>query len=174
MRANIGVNLQDFRALSLHRCRQYRRSRIEARDNRTRIVAAAGRSLADEVIRKLPKGYDQIIASAFAPASIFPAASGQKVAIARAYYARRAASDPRRANGKRSMRVQNSRCSSASGIEPGQTGGTDIAPLSSVRMADRIVVPDGWRCRGHGHPRRIAGAGGALRGIVRTKAAGYR
>ena len=39
--------------------------RIEARDDRPRIEHAAHQSLADEVIEKLPLGYDQVIGKRF-------------------------------------------------------------------------------------------------------------
>ena len=60
--------------------------RIEARDDRARIVAAAERSLADEVIRKLPRRL-RPGASASASATGVDLSGGewQKIAIARAY-----------------------------------------------------------------------------------------
>jgi ATP-binding cassette subfamily B protein len=59
--------------------------RIEARNDRARIASAAERSLADEVIRKLPAGYDQIIGKRFKRGVELSGGEWQKVAIARAY-----------------------------------------------------------------------------------------
>ena len=78
LRANIGVIFQDFVRYNFTAAENIAVGRIEARDDRARIVAAAERSLADEVIRKLPEHTTSCSASAFAPASTSPAASGRR------------------------------------------------------------------------------------------------
>ncbi|MGZ7042849.1 MAG: ABC transporter ATP-binding protein, partial [Thermoanaerobaculia bacterium] len=57
LRANIGVIFQDFVRFHLTAGENIAVGRIEARADRHRIEEAARRSLADEVIRKLPAGY---------------------------------------------------------------------------------------------------------------------
>ena len=59
--------------------------RIEARDDRARIEEAARRALADEVIERLPRGYDQVIGKRFRNGVDLSGGEWQKVAIARAY-----------------------------------------------------------------------------------------
>ena len=59
--------------------------RIDARHDRPRIEAAAKRSLADEVIRKLPQGYDQMLGRRFRTGVDLSGGEWQKIAIARAY-----------------------------------------------------------------------------------------
>ena len=60
LRANIGVIFQDFVRYHLKAAENIAVGRIEARDDRERIEEAARRSLADEVIAKLPIGYEQV------------------------------------------------------------------------------------------------------------------
>ncbi|HEY5861500.1 MAG TPA: ABC transporter ATP-binding protein, partial [Casimicrobiaceae bacterium] len=85
LRANIGVIFQDFVRYQMTAAENIAVGRIEARDDRARIVAAAQRSLADEVIRKLPGGYDQVLGKRFRTGVDLSGGEWQKVAIARAY-----------------------------------------------------------------------------------------
>src|SRR6185295_11804630 len=85
LRANIGVIFQDFVRYHLTAAENIAVGRIEARDDRARIVTAAERSLADEVIEKLPAGYDQIIGKRFRTGVDLSGGEWQKIAIARAY-----------------------------------------------------------------------------------------
>ena len=85
LRANIGVIFQDFVRYHLTAAENIAVGRIEAREDRARIEAAATRSLADEMIRKLPDGYDQVIGKRFRTGMDLSGGEWQKVAIARAY-----------------------------------------------------------------------------------------
>ena len=85
LRANIGVIFQDFVRYHLTAADNIAVGRIEAREDRPRIMAAAERSLADEVIRRLPTGYDQMVGKRFRGGVELSGGEWQKVAIARAY-----------------------------------------------------------------------------------------
>ena len=85
LRANIGVIFQDFVRYHLTAAENIAVGRIEARDDRARIEAAAHASLADEVIRRLPAGYDQVIGKRFRTGVDLSGGEWQKIAIARAY-----------------------------------------------------------------------------------------
>ena len=78
LRANVGVIFQDFVRYHFTAADNIAVGRIEARDDRPRIVAAAEQSLADQVIDKLPGGYDQVLGKRFRPASTSRAASGRR------------------------------------------------------------------------------------------------
>ena len=79
LRSNIGVIFQDFVRYHLTAAENIAVGRIEARDDRARIVDAAHRSLADEVIEQLPQrirpGDRQALSR---PASTSPAANGRR------------------------------------------------------------------------------------------------
>ena len=167
IRANIGVIFQDFVRYQFTAADNIAVGRIEARDDRARIVAAAERSLADEVIRKLPQGYDQILGKRFRTGVDLSGGEWQKIAIARAYM--RDAQllildEPTAALDARSEFEVFKRFKE---LSAGQDGDTDIAPLFQRPHGGSHRRADGRRGRGDGHPRRIAGTARALRGIVR-------
>jgi ATP-binding cassette subfamily B protein len=85
LRANLGVIFQDFVRYHMTASENIAVGRIEAAQDQPRIEAAAQRSLADDVIRKLPEGYDQVIGKRFRKGVDLSGGEWQKVAIARAY-----------------------------------------------------------------------------------------
>jgi ATP-binding cassette subfamily B protein len=85
VRANLGVIFQDFVRYDLTAAENIAVGRMSQRDDRARIEAAAQRSLADEVVRRLPKGYDQVLGRRFRGAVDLSGGEWQKLALARAY-----------------------------------------------------------------------------------------
>ena len=85
LRSQVGVIFQDFVRYHLTAADNIAVGRIEAREDRERIRQAARRSLADEVIERLPQGYDQVIGKRFRTGVDLSGGEWQKVAIARAY-----------------------------------------------------------------------------------------
>src|SRR4030095_8093829 len=83
LRASIGVIFQDFVRYHLSAADNIAVGRIEARDDRPRIVAAAERSLADEFIRRLPGGYEQVLGKRFRTGVDLSGGEWQKIASAR-------------------------------------------------------------------------------------------
>jgi ABC-type lipoprotein export system ATPase subunit len=167
LRANIGVIFQDFVRYHLTAAENIAVGQIEARDDRARIVEAARRALADEVIEKLPKGYDQVIGKRFRNGVDLSGGEWQKVAIARAYM--RDAQllildEPTAALDARSEFEVFQRFKELSGARPR----ADLAPL--LQRAHGRPHPGAARGqdRGAGQPRGTAGAARSLRGVVRT------
>ena len=85
LRANIGVIFQDFVRYYFTASDNIAVGRIDARDDTPRIEKAAQRSLADEVIASLPKGYEQMLGKLFRSGVDLSGGEWQKIAIARAY-----------------------------------------------------------------------------------------
>jgi len=81
----IGVIFQDFMRYEMTASDNIAIGRIGERNNPLRVRAAAGRSLANEVIRKLPNRYDQILGRRFDGGVDLSGGEWQKVALARAY-----------------------------------------------------------------------------------------
>ncbi len=85
LRANIGVIFQDFVRYYFNASDNIAVGSIDARDDAARIATAAQRSLADEVIAKLPKRYEQMLGKLFRGGVDLSGGEWQKIAIARAY-----------------------------------------------------------------------------------------
>ena len=174
MRANIGVIFQDFVRYHFTAADNIAVGRIEARDDRPRIVAAAERSLADEVIRKLPNGYDQVIGKRFRTGIDLSGGEWQKIAIARAYM--RDAQllildEPTAALDARSEFEVFRRFKE---LSEGKTAVLISHRFSSVRMADRIVVLMDGAVEAMGTHEQLLAQGGRYAELFELQAAGYR
>jgi ATP-binding cassette subfamily B protein len=174
LRANIGVIFQDFVRYHLTAAENIAVGRIEARDDRARIVEAARRSLADEVIEKLPNQYDQVLGKRFQSGIDLSGGEWQKVAIARAYM--RDAQllildEPTAALDARSEFEVFKRFKE---LSEGRTAVLISHRFSSVRMADRIVVLKDGAVDAIGTHEELLAQRGMYAELFELQAAGYR
>jgi ATP-binding cassette, subfamily B, bacterial len=174
LRSNIGVIFQDFVRYHMTAAENIAVGRIEARDDRARIVTAAQRSLADEVIEKLPKRYDQVIGKRFKNGVDLSGGEWQKVAIARAYM--RDAQllildEPTAALDARSEFEVFQRFKE---LSAGKTAVLISHRFSSVRMADRILVLNGGQVEASGTHEALLAQRGRYAELFELQAAGYR
>jgi ATP-binding cassette subfamily B protein len=168
------VIFQDFVRYHLTAAENIAVGRIEARADRDRIVAAAQRSLADEVIEKLPKGYDQVIGKRFKNGVDLSGGEWQKVAIARAYM--RDAQllildEPTAALDARSEFEVFQRFKE---LSSGRTAVLISHRFSSVRMADRILVLADGQVEAVGTHEHLLAQEGRYAELFELQAAGYR
>ena len=174
IRANIGVIFQDYVRYHFTAADNIAVGRIEARDDRQRIIAAAERSLADEVIRKLPLGYDQIIGKRFRTGIDLSGGEWQKIAIARAYMREAQLlilDEPTAALDARSEFEVFRRFKE---LSHGKTAVLISHRFSSVRMADRIVVISDGAVEAVGTHAELLERGGRYAELFELQAAGYR
>jgi ATP-binding cassette subfamily B protein len=174
LRANIGVIFQDFVRYHLTAADNIAVGRIDARDDRPRIVRAAQRSLADEVIERLPEGYDQMIGKRFRTGIDLSGGEWQKVAIARAYMRDAQVlilDEPTAALDARSEFEVFQRFKE---LSRGKTAVLISHRFSSVRMADRIVVLADGTVEAVGTHDELIRAGGRYAELFELQAAGYR
>jgi ATP-binding cassette subfamily B protein len=174
LRANIGVIFQDFVRYHLTAAENIAVGRIEAREDHERIVAAAERSLADEVIQKLPEGYDQMIGKRFRTGVDLSGGEWQKIAIARAYM--RDAQllildEPTAALDARSEFEVFQRFKE---LSEGKTAVLISHRFSSVRMADRILVLADGQVESVGTHEELLAQRGRYAELFELQAAGYR
>ena len=174
LRSNIGVIFQDFVRYHLTAGENIAVGRIEARHDHARIVAAARRSLADEVIAKLPLRYDQVIGKRFRTGIDLSGGEWQKIATARAYM--RDAQllildEPTAALDARSEFEVFQRFKE---LSEGKTAVLISHRFSSVRMADRIVVLADGAVEAMGTHAELLAAGGRYAELFELQAAGYR
>ena len=174
LRSNIGVIFQDFVRYHLTAAENIAVGRIEAREDHSRIVRAAQRSLADEVIAKLPNGYDQVIDKRFRTGIDLSGGEWQKVAIARAYMRDAQVlilDEPTAALDARSEFEVFQRFKE---LSRGKTAVLISHRFSSVRMADRIVVLADGAVEAIGTHDELLAAGGRYAELFELQAAGYR
>ena len=174
IRVNIGVIFQDFVRYHFTAADNIAVGRIEARDDRARIVAAAERSLADEVIRKLPEGYDQIVGKRFRTGVDVSGGEWQKIAIARAYMRDAQVlilDEPTAALDARSEFEVFKRFRD---LSQGKTVVLISHRFSTVRMADRIVVLTDGTVEAMGTHAELLEQGGRYAELFELQAAGYR
>ncbi len=174
LRANIGVIFQDFVRYHMTAAENIAVGRIEARADRARIVSAAERSLANEVIDRLPMGYDQIIGKRFRRGVDLSGGEWQKIAIARAYM--RDAQllildEPTAALDARSEFEVFQRFKE---LSSGKTAVLISHRFSSVRMADRILVLAEGTVEAAGTHEELLAQRGRYAELFELQAAGYR
>ncbi|MBX9682466.1 MAG: ATP-binding cassette domain-containing protein [Hyphomicrobium sp.] len=148
--------------------------RIAARDDHVRIQKAAARSLADDVIAKLPGGYDQMIAKRFKNSVELSGGEWQEVAIARAYMREADVlilDEPTAALDARSEFAVFQRFKE---LSSGKTAVLISHRFSSVRMADRILVLADGRLEASGTHDELIAENGRYAELFELQAAGYR
>jgi ATP-binding cassette subfamily B protein len=174
LRANIGVIFQDFVRYYLTAAENIAVGQIEARDDRARIVAAAESSLADEVIRRLPGGYEQVIGKRFRTGVDLSGGEWQKIAIARAYMRNAQVlilDEPTAALDARSEFEVFKRFKE---LSERKTAVLISHRFSSVRMADRILVLAEGQIEAAGTHQQLLAEGGRYAELFELQAAGYR
>ena len=174
LRANVGVIFQDFVRFHMTAAENIAVGRIEAKDDRARIEAAAARSLADEVIRKLPGGYDQVIGKRFRTGIDLSGGEWQKIAIARAYMREAQLLILDEPTAALDARAEYEVFQRFKELSHGKTAVLISHRFSSVRMADRIVVLGDGMVEAIGTHEELLRRGGRYAELFELQAAGYR
>ena len=145
---NIGVIFQDFVRYELTAAENIAVGSIEARGDRARIVAAAERSLADEVIRRLPAGLRPDARQALPHGVDLSGGEWQKVAMARAYMRDAQLLILDEPTAALDARAEHEVFERFKELSEGRTAMLISHRFSTVRMADRILVLDEGAGRG--------------------------
>jgi ATP-binding cassette subfamily B protein len=174
LRANIGVIFQDFVRYHLTAAENIAVGRIEARDDRPRIAEAAERSLADEVIRKLPEGYDQMIGKRFRTGVDLSGGEWQKIAIARAYMRDAQLLILDEPTAALDARAEFGVFQRFKELSEGKTAVLISHRFSSVRMADRILVLVDGQVEAMGTHDELLKQSGRYAELFELQAVGYR
>jgi len=174
LRANIGVIFQDFVRFHLTAAENIAVGRIEARDDRERIIRAAEQSGADEVIRKLPDGYDQVIGKRWKTGTDLSGGEWQKIAIARAYMRDAQVLVLDEPTAALDARAEYEVFKRFKELSAGKAALLISHRFSSVRMADRIVVLGEGLLEAIGTHEELLARGGRYKELFELQAAGYR
>jgi len=170
----IGVIFQDFMRYEMTAHENVAVGRIEEIGSREEIANASRKSLADEVIAKLPLGYDQMLGRRFDGGVDLSGGEWQKLALARAYL--RDAQllildEPTAALDARSEFEVFERFAELTG---GKMALFISHRFSTVRMADRIVVLADGRIAEDGSHAQLMALGGSYAEMFELQAASYR
>jgi ATP-binding cassette subfamily B protein len=174
LRSHIGVIFQDFVRYHLTAAENIAVGRIEARCDRARIERAAGQSLANEVIDKLPLGYDQIIGKRFRRGVDLSGGEWQKIAIARAYMRDADVLILDEPTASLDARSEFEVFARFKELSAGKTAVLISHRFSSVRMADRILVLAEGTVEAEGTHEELLAAGGRYSELFELQAKGYR
>ncbi len=174
LRAGIGVIFQDFVRFHLTASDNIAVGRIDAREDRERIAAAARESLADEVIASLPKGYDQMLGKRFRTGVDLSGGQWQKIAIARAYMRDAQVLILDEPTAALDARAEFEVFQRFKDLARGLTAVLISHRFSSVRMADRIIVLADGAVESMGTHEALLAAGGRYAELFELQAAGYR
>jgi len=174
VRAGIGVIFQDFVRYDLTAADNIAVGRIELRGDRPKIEGAAARGRADEVIGRLPRGYDQMVGRRFRGGVELSGGEWQKVAIARAYMRDATILILDEPTAALDARAEFEVFQRFKALSAGRTAVLISHRFSSVRMADRIIVVADGRVEASGTHAELLAAGGRYAELFELQAAGYR
>jgi len=170
----IGVIFQDFMRYDMTVTENIAMGRIDAAIHPIQIQAAARKSCAEGVIRKLPRMYEQLLGCRFEGGVDLSGGEWQKIALARAHL--RDAQllildEPTAALDARSERNVFERFAE---LTQGKTTLLISHRFSTVRMADRIFVLEGGKIAEQGSHDQLVHGGGRYSEMFELQAAGYR
>jgi ATP-binding cassette, subfamily B, bacterial len=170
----IGVIFQDFMRYDLTASENIAMGRIEERDNIFRIRAAAQKSLAEDVVRKLPNGYVQQLGTRFDGGTDLSGGEWQKLALARAYLREAQVLVLDEPTASLDARSEHEVFERFAELTRGKMAMLISHRFSTVRMADRIFVLQGGRIAEEGPHDQLMQSGGRYAEMFEMQAASYR
>jgi ATP-binding cassette, subfamily B, bacterial len=169
-----GVIFQDFMRYDMTAAENIAIGRIEDQDNVFRVRSAARKSLAEQVIRNLPKGYEQILGRRFEGGVDLSGGEWQKIALARAYLRDAQVlilDEPTAALDARSEHEVFERFAE---LTKGKMALLISHRFSTVKMADRILVLENGRIAEQGAHDQLLLNKGRYAEMFELQAASYR
>jgi ATP-binding cassette, subfamily B, bacterial len=170
----ISVIFQDFMRYELPCFENIAMGRIEERENTTRIRAAAHKSLADEVIRGLPHRYNQRLGCQFEGGVDLSGGEWQKIALARAYLRDSQLLILDEPTASLDARSEHEVFERFAELTDGKMALLISHRLSTVRMADRILVLENGKIAEQGPHDQLIKIGGGYAKMFELQAFSYR
>jgi ATP-binding cassette, subfamily B, bacterial len=172
--AEIGVIFQDFMRYEMTARENIAVGRIEQINDLESLQQSALKSMASDVVRKLPAGFDQMLGRRFEGGVDLSGGEWQKVALARAYLRDAQVlilDEPTSALDARSEYEVFKRFAE---LTAGKMALFISHRFSTVRMADRIVVLENGRIAEEGDHETLTSLGGRYAEMFELQAASYR
>jgi len=174
LRREIGVIFQDYMRYELLAKENIGFGKIEDLADRARIETAAHKSMAFQVIGKLPNGYDQMIGRRFEGGVDLSGGEWQKFALARAYMRDAQLLILDEPTATLDARAEYEVFRRFAELTKGRMAVLISHRFSTVRMADRILVLQNGRIREQGTHDHLVALGGQYAELFELQAAGYR
>ncbi|HEV2304041.1 MAG TPA: ABC transporter ATP-binding protein [Candidatus Acidoferrales bacterium] len=170
----IGVIFQDFMKYEMTATENIGIGRIEDLAREEMIQEAARKSMAEHVIRKLPKGYGQILGSRFEGGADLSGGEWQKIALARAYLRDAQLLILDEPTASLDARSEHEVFERFAELTRGKMSLLISHRFSTVRMADRILVLENGRIVEQGPHDELLKGGGRYAEMFELQASSYR
>src|ERR1051326_3296742 len=174
LRRNIGIIFQDFVRYDFVLRENIGISQIDALADDARIRDAASRSLADSVVQRVPRGYNQMLGKRFDNGVELSGGEWQKVALARAYMREAQVLILDEPTAALDARAEYEVFLRFAELTKGRMAVLISHRFSTVRMADRILVLKGGELVDDGTHEELVARGGLYAELFSLQAAGYR
>ena len=165
------VIFQDFMRYEMTASENIAVGQIEERDNRARIATAARKSLAEAVIRTLPRGYQQMLGRRFEGGVDLSGGEWQKMALARAYLRDAQLLILDEPTASLDARSEHAVFQRFAELTAGKMAVLISHRFSTVRMADRILVLEDGKIAEQGNHDDLIARGGRYSEMFELQAA---
>lgn len=170
----IGVIFQDFVRYEMTARRNIEVGRIELAGYDEGVQEAARKSLADTVIRRLPREYEQVLGRRFEGGVDLSGGEWQKLALARAYLRDAQVLILDEPTASLDARSEHQVFQQFADLTDGKTAILISHRFSTVRMADHILVLEGGRITEQGTHSKLMILGGRYAEMFDLQASSYR
>jgi ATP-binding cassette subfamily B protein len=174
LRSNIGVIFQDFVRYAFTARENIGIARVDAMNDQPRIEDAARRGLADTVIARLERGWDQPLGLRFFAGIDLSGGEWQKIAMARAFMRRAQLLILDEPTAALDARAEYEVFRRFRELSHGTTCVLISHRFSSVRMADRILMLNDGRLDALGTHAELLAQRGRYAELFELQAEGYR
>jgi ATP-binding cassette subfamily B protein len=174
LRAQIGVIFQDYVTYWLSARENIGVGRAERLDDRAAIASAAAKSGADEVIGRLPEGYETTLGKWFEQGHQLSGGEWQKVALARAFMRDAQILILDEPTAALDAEAEYELFLKMKELTRGKTAFFISHRFSTVRLADRIIVLEDGALLEQGTHEELLALGGRYASLFNLQAASYR
>ncbi|GAB4334648.1 MAG: ABC transporter ATP-binding protein [Flammeovirgaceae bacterium] len=173
LKKNIGIIFQDYIKFQMKMFENIAIGDIEDIHNEARIKESANKSLASEVISKMPNGYEQLLGKRFKNGVELSGGEWQKVALARAYMRDAQLLILDEPTSALDARAEHEVFLRFSELITGKMAVLISHRFSTVRMADRILFLENGTVKELGSHEELMKQGGKYAELFLLQAKGY-
>ena len=173
LRQNITAVFQDYAQFHLTAAQNIGIADPERAEDRSAIIRAAEQGGADEVISRLPKGYESQLGREFEEGSELSIGEWQKLALARAFFRDAQILILDEPTAALDVQAEYDVYQRFRELTRGRSTILISHRFSTVRMADRIIVLDGGSIIEEGSHKQLMALGGTYADLYRKQASWY-